>query len=93
MLTSEESAIIRAYEDADYAQVVDLFIRINRELAPPEMHKRFELYIQTSVDGEMRRLVPGSAGASALGSDEIRNHPSSTGRAVWFDRLESSRLP
>jgi len=37
MGTFDEPAIIRAYEDTDYAQVVHLFIRINREFAPPEM--------------------------------------------------------
>jgi putative acetyltransferase len=54
--TSEKPAIIRAYQDADHAQVVDLFIRTNREIAPLEMRERFEQYIQTSVDGEMSRL-------------------------------------
>jgi RimJ/RimL family protein N-acetyltransferase len=49
-------AVIRAYEDADHAQVIDLFIRINRELAPPGMRERFEQYIRTSIDGEMRHL-------------------------------------
>jgi len=56
MPTSDNHAIIRAYEDADYVQLVDLFIRINRELAPPEMREEFEQYIQTSIDGEMSRL-------------------------------------
>jgi GNAT superfamily N-acetyltransferase len=56
MVTSEKPAIIRSYEDADYTQVVDLFIRINRELAPSQMRERFEQYIQTSIDGEMSRL-------------------------------------
>jgi GNAT superfamily N-acetyltransferase len=55
-VTPEAAAIIRAYEDADYAGVIDLFIRINRELAPPEMREAFEQYIQTSIDGEMSRL-------------------------------------
>jgi putative acetyltransferase len=55
-VTSETAAIIRAYEDADHAGVIDLFIRINRELAPPDMRERFEQYIQTSIDGEMSRL-------------------------------------
>ena len=55
-MTAETAAIIRAYEDADHAGVIDLFIRINRELAPPEMRERFEQYIQTSIDGEMSRL-------------------------------------
>jgi hypothetical protein len=35
MVTSEKPVIIRAYEDADHAQVIDLFTRINREPAPP----------------------------------------------------------
>jgi GNAT superfamily N-acetyltransferase len=55
-VTSGKPATIRAYEDTDYAQVVDLFIRINRELAPPEMREQFEHYIQTSIDGEISRL-------------------------------------
>jgi RimJ/RimL family protein N-acetyltransferase len=55
-VTSDRPAIIRSYENADYAEVVDLFIRINRELAPPEMREQFEQYIQTSIDGEMSRL-------------------------------------
>ena len=55
-VTSERPVIIRAYQHADTAGVVDLFIRINRELAPPEMRERFDQYIQTSIDGEMSRL-------------------------------------
>jgi GNAT superfamily N-acetyltransferase len=53
---SERSPIIRAYADADYAQVTDLFIRINRELAPAEMREQFEEYVQSCIDGEMSRL-------------------------------------
>jgi GNAT superfamily N-acetyltransferase len=58
MPASGEAAIIRAYEDADQAKVVDLFVRINRELAPAGMREQFEQYIQreTSIDGEMSRL-------------------------------------
>jgi GNAT superfamily N-acetyltransferase len=56
MAKSGTPAIIRAYEDGDHAQVIDLFIRINHELAPPEMRERFETYIQTSIDGEMSHL-------------------------------------
>ena len=55
-MTAETAAIIRAYEDADYPGVIDLFTRINRELAPPELRERFEQYIRTSIDGEMSRL-------------------------------------
>jgi GNAT superfamily N-acetyltransferase len=56
MATSGKPAAIRAYEDADGAQVIDLFIRVNRELAPTDMRERFETYIQTSIDGEMSHL-------------------------------------
>ena len=55
-MTPETAAVIRSYEDADHAGVIDLFIRINRELAPAEMRERFEQYIRTSIDGEMSRL-------------------------------------
>jgi GNAT superfamily N-acetyltransferase len=55
-VTSETAAVIRAYGDADHAGVIDLFVRINRELAPPDMRERFEQYIQASIDGEMSRL-------------------------------------
>jgi putative acetyltransferase len=55
-LTADTAAVIRAYEDADHEGVVDLFVRINRELAPPGMRERFEEYIQTSLKGEMSRL-------------------------------------
>lgn len=54
--TFEKPAIIRAYGDADYAQVVALFTSINRELAPSEMRELFEQYIQTSIDQEIGRL-------------------------------------
>lgn len=55
-VTSDTLAIIRDYADIDHPQVVDLFMRINRELAPPQMRERFEQYIRTSIDGEMSRL-------------------------------------
>jgi GNAT superfamily N-acetyltransferase len=55
-MTSDEPAVIRGYEDTDHAQVVDLFTRINRELAPSEMREQFEQYIASSIDEEMSRL-------------------------------------
>jgi putative acetyltransferase len=48
--------IVRAYEGADHAQVVDLFTRINRELAPAAMREQFEAYIASSIRGELSRL-------------------------------------
>jgi RimJ/RimL family protein N-acetyltransferase len=47
---------IRAYDTADYDQVVALFIRINRELAPEQMREQFEQYIATAIDGELKQL-------------------------------------
>ena len=47
---------IRAYDDADHEAVVDLFTRINRDLAPADMRERFEDYIATSIAGELSRL-------------------------------------
>jgi GNAT superfamily N-acetyltransferase len=48
--------IIRAFEKSDQARVVDLFIRINRELAPVEMREQFERYIQAALSDEISRL-------------------------------------
>jgi putative acetyltransferase len=57
MMTADGRAVaIRAYADADHAQVVDLFVRINRELAPPAMRAQFEAYISASIRGELSRL-------------------------------------
>ena len=48
--------IIRAYDAADYDQVVALFIRTNRELAPDHMRDQFEQYTATVIDGELKQL-------------------------------------
>src|SRR5262249_38469648 len=45
-----------AYDTADYDQVVALFIRTNRELAPNHMREQFEQYIATVIDGELKQL-------------------------------------
>ena len=56
MAAPNESIMIRAYDTADYEQVVALFIRINRELAPDHMREQFEEYIATVIDGELKQL-------------------------------------
>jgi putative acetyltransferase len=48
--------MIRAYDTADYDQVVALFTRINRELAPDHMREQFEQYVATGIDGELKHL-------------------------------------
>ena len=104
-LTSETAAIIRAYEDADHAGVVDLFIRINRELAPLEMRERFEQYIQTSIDGEMSRLsevfseakrnafwvVEIGDGIIGMFGIEWRSNESTEFRRMYLDRRHRGR--
>jgi putative acetyltransferase len=47
---------IRPYDTADYDQVVALFTRINRELAPDHMREQFDRYIATVIDGELKQL-------------------------------------
>jgi GNAT superfamily N-acetyltransferase len=53
---SERPVTMRAYENADYEDVVALFTRINRELAPADMRELFERYIATAISGELRQL-------------------------------------
>jgi putative acetyltransferase len=48
---------IRRYADADHAAVRDLFIRVNRELAPPEWREAFERYVALSLAEEIDRLA------------------------------------
>lgn len=47
---------IRRYAETDQAAVRDLFIRVNRELAPPELRDAFESYIERSLTEEIDRL-------------------------------------
>jgi GNAT superfamily N-acetyltransferase len=50
------SVTIRRYAPADHAAVRDLFIRVNRALAPPDMRAAFEDYIARSLSDEIDRL-------------------------------------
>ncbi len=47
---------IRAFATADAVHVRDLFIRVNRLLAPPQMKAAFEAYIATSLREEIDRI-------------------------------------
>ena len=52
-----ESAIeIRPFKTENAVQVRDLFIRVNRLLAPPEMKQAFEGYIETSLREEIDQI-------------------------------------
>lgn len=48
--------LIRYYEDRDAAAVQDLFVRVNRALAPVAMRASFEDYITLAVRDEIGRI-------------------------------------
>jgi ribosomal protein S18 acetylase RimI-like enzyme len=48
---------IHRYRDSDHAAVRDLFMRINRELARPDLHDAFERYMAVSLRDEIDRLA------------------------------------
>jgi putative acetyltransferase len=48
--------LIRLYEDRDHEAVRNLFIAINRELAPAAMREEFEQYIAVGLREEMDRV-------------------------------------
>jgi GNAT superfamily N-acetyltransferase len=48
---------IRPFVEADHAAVRDLFIRVNRELAPPALRDAFESYVERSLAEEIDRLT------------------------------------
>ena len=48
---------IRRYGEADHAAVRDLFMRVNRELAPPALRAAFENYVIVSLAEEIDRLA------------------------------------
>jgi len=51
------SFAIRRYTDADGPAVRDLFIAVNRELAPPALREAFESYVAVSLKTEIGRLA------------------------------------
>jgi putative acetyltransferase len=51
------TSAIRRYAEVDHAAVRDLFIRVNRELAPPELRNAFESYVERSLAEEIDRLT------------------------------------
>jgi GNAT superfamily N-acetyltransferase len=53
---SNEPLTIRPYEAQDQPAVRELFIRVNRELAPAHMKEQFEAYIALSLREEIDRI-------------------------------------
>jgi GNAT superfamily N-acetyltransferase len=48
---------IRRYCAADHGAVRELFIRVNRELAPPALREAFERYVERALAEEIDRLA------------------------------------
>jgi hypothetical protein len=48
--------LIRRYEHRDAEAVRDLFVRVNRALAPPGMREAFEGYIAIAIRDEIGRI-------------------------------------
>jgi len=105
MAVSDNAVIIRAYEDTDHAQVRDLFIRINRELAPANMREQFEEYISTAINGELSQLrgvfsetkrnafwvVETNGQIIGMLGIESRDHASTELRRMYLDRRYRGR--
>lgn len=51
------ATVIRPFGESDAAQVRELFIAVNRLLAPPHMRDAFEAYIARSLTEEMDRVA------------------------------------
>ena len=49
--------LIRPFQADDAIPVRQLFIEVNRGLAPPDMREAFEGYIQRSIDEEVGRIA------------------------------------
>ncbi len=55
-MDTDPTISIRSFAEDDAAQVRDLFIRVNRTLAPPQMAEAFEGYIIRSLREEIDRI-------------------------------------
>src|SRR5687767_12503974 len=51
------SLLIKAFEPGDARRVRELFIAVNRLLAPPGMHAEFEAYIERALREEIDRIA------------------------------------
>ena len=105
MAVPEEPATIRAYQEADYDEVAELWALINSELAPADMRELFEQYIAAAINGELRCLERVfseakrsafwvvEAGKQIIGTFGIESRSSDTTelRRMYLDRFHRSR--
>jgi len=55
-VTGEPPTVIRVFQPTDAEAVRRLFIRVNRDLAPPDQRAAFETYIEASLGDEIDRI-------------------------------------
>lgn len=55
-MTGEAPTVIRVFQPTDAEAVRRLFIRVNRDLAPPDQRAAFETYIEASLGDEIDRI-------------------------------------
>ena len=51
------SLLIRGFQDGDAPRVRELFVAVNRLLAPPDMREAFERYIERALREEIERIA------------------------------------
>jgi hypothetical protein len=56
---------IRLFVEEDTPEVRDLFISVNRQLAPPDLYDAFEDYITRALAEEINRTVSCQTGVAA----------------------------
>ncbi len=52
-----DTVAIRQFQPGDAAAVREMFIRVNRDLAPPNMRQAFESYVERSLAEEIGRIA------------------------------------
>ena len=101
------SFAIRRYTDADHAAVRDLFIRINAELAPPDVRNAFAEYTAVSLRDEIDRpadyyaerqgsfwvAYDGARLARMFGLERAGTAPPNCAACMWMRRTANAGLP
>ena len=71
--TTDDKLAIRRAKEADGQAIAELFVTVNRELAPPDQEDDFEAYIELSLEQEITPFLdyydPAVGNVSARGND------------------------
>lgn len=86
-----DTVAIRKFQPADAEAVEALFVRVNRDLAPPDMREAFESYVARSIAEEIGRIAAyyddraGSSFWVAVEGDELAG-------MFGLEKLDQSRV-